>query len=626
MASSWRRAAAARLRDDRSMTVIGWVLYVLVIGLLLLENSTYYMYLAGLTIIYAVAALSLDWIQGRAGQVSIGTGAFIAVGGYSSALAVRANWPLIPSLIVAALAGAVVGFIVGLPALRLRGLYLALATLALQFIVVAIGAQLESSTGSSAGFLMPEGHLAGLTFFVYNRTYLIALALILALVMIGFHRLYRRAPGRAWLTVKESEMAAAVIGLNPTSWKLTAFIGSSAVTGFAGGLLAYYTHVVSSENFTLNFAITFVVMVIIGGVGSMGGVVIGAAIVTLSPSLTPLLTDSLPSGLFFTNWLNTNIFYINTGLFGIVVLLFLLYKPRGIGGAIEDTRRWLIKRLEGRPTTPREEAEEELDAQERAAKGTSEESVQSVPGEATAVTASANANDVILNVERLSVVYRTGARAVDEIDLEVRQGEIVALLGRNGAGKTSTLRAISGFFVSESVRIGGRITLEGKQIQGFSPVATSHLGVVLVPEREKVFPNLTVAEHFRVVKASSSAIDEAMDLFPSLRARSSSQAGLLSGGERQMLALGVAFCMQPKILLIDELSLGLAPVLINRLVSTLKEYQTRTHVPVLLVEQNIGAALEIADRVYIIEGGQIDRSGDASEISREVLISSSLGV
>jgi ABC-type branched-subunit amino acid transport system ATPase component len=146
-----------------------------------------------------------------------------------------------------------------------------------------------------------------------------------------------------------------------------------------------------------------------------------------------------------------------------------------------------------------------------------------------------------------------------------------------------------------------------------------------VPEREKVFPNLTVAEHFKVVKASPEAISEVHELFPSLRERASSPAGLLSGGERQMLALGVAFCMQPKILLIDELSLGLAPVLIKRLLSALREYQSRSNIPILLVEQNVGAALELADRVYILEGGQIDLAGDASEISREALISSSLG-
>jgi len=214
-------------------------------------------------------------------------------------------------------------------------------------------------------------------------------------------------------------------------------------------------------------------------------------------------------------------------------------------------------------------------------------------------------------VRSLGLVYRTGARAIDGIAFEVREGEIVALLGRNGAGKTSTLRAISGFFVADKVRLSGSITLDGRPVLGASPIETSRRGIILVPERDKIFPNLTVAEHLRMTGSSATQRADVQALFPALKDRQASPAGLLSGGERQMLALGVAWCLRPRVLLIDELSLGLAPAIIKRLMASVRQLRGSTGIAILLVEQNVSAALEIADRAYLLEAGRIT-STDAS--------------
>jgi branched-chain amino acid transport system ATP-binding protein len=202
---------------------------------------------------------------------------------------------------------------------------------------------------------------------------------------------------------------------------------------------------------------------------------------------------------------------------------------------------------------------------------------------------------------------------------------VVAILGRNGAGKTSTLRGISGFLLTERSRVTGSIRFAGREIRGMPPMATARLGLILVPEREKIFPNLSVAEHFRVITAEKSDVDEVFAIFPQLERRAQSKAGLLSGGERQMLALAVAFCMHPKLLLVDELSLGLAPAAIARLTAALKEYQKRTGVAILLVEQNVSAAMELADRLYILEAGRVERTGRTSELSEATLMTSALG-
>jgi ABC-type branched-subunit amino acid transport system ATPase component len=151
--------------------------------------------------------------------------------------------------------------------------------------------------------------------------------------------------------------------------------------------------------------------------------------------------------------------------------------------------------------------------------------------------------------------------------------------------------------------------------------------VILVPERDKVFPNLTVAEHLRMCgDRADSRRNEVLELFPALRTRLSSPAGLLSGGERQMLALAMAWCLEPQLLLIDELSLGLAPAVVKRLMTTVRSLSESSQVPILLVEQNVSAAQEIADRVYILEAGRIVSAGTAAEISRAGVLSTSLGV
>ena len=579
----------------------GWLVLIAVAVWLLVAGGTFNQYLAGLVVIYAISALGLDWIQGRAGQVSIGSAAFMAIGGYVTATVANLGVPLPLALLAATAGGAVVGLLVGLPALRLRDLYLALSTLALQFIVQTAGLQYETSTHNDAGFPVPPPSIGSLA--LRGPLWLGLLIALLVLTIIAVRNMYRRAPGRAWLAIKESQMAASVIGVAPTRWKLMAFVASSGLIALSGGLLSYYIVRVFNETFSLNFALSFLAMIIVGGLGSIPGAILGATLITLAPYLLSNLTRVLPEGTPFSGWLSTNIFYINNGLYGLLLLVFLLYQPRGIMGMLQSLGQLIVTR--GRRTVPETVAIlDSIDAPE-------------VEDVAPA--------DAVLAVRDLSLVYRTGALAVSDAALHVAAGEIVALLGRNGAGKTSTLRAISGFFKTDRSRLDGSVVFEGEQILGRSPTVTAHKGLVLVPERDKVFKSLTVAEHFRLVGASEEDRAQSEDIFPALAARAKSPAGLLSGGERQMLALALAWCMNPKLLLIDELSLGLSPVATKTLTESLREYRDRTGVPILVVEQNVAAALEIADRVYIMEAGKIVHSGSASEASKDDVLKWSFG-
>jgi len=225
--------------------------------------------------------------------------------------------------------------------------------------------------------------------------------------------------------------------------------------------------------------------------------------------------------------------------------------------------------------------------------------------------------DNILEVRQLEVVYHRVATAVQGVSLDIPNGSIVALVGTNGAGKTTTLRAISGFLPSENAEItAGEITLQGRRINGALPHQLARCGVILVPERDKVFATLSVAENLEFAAQAGGAInlDRILSYFPQLGTRRSSLAGYLSGGEKQMLAIGMALLCRPTLLLIDELSLGLAPIVIKDLLQRLQLICREFGLTVLLVEQNAKAALAIADYGYVMESGRVVFSGQAAEL------------
>jgi branched-chain amino acid transport system permease protein len=229
----------------------------------------------------------------------------------------------------------------------------------------------------------------------------------------------------------------------------------------------------------------------------------------------------------------------------------------------------------------------------------------------------------VLRTSGLSVTYANGAVGLDDVSLAVPEGTIAAVLGRNGAGKTSLLRAIAGFLRSEHVTVRGQVELAGRRVTAASPMKMHRLGVVFVPERDKVFPGLKVADHLRLVGSGKGDQTAALS-FDWIERRLTSRAGMLSGGERQMLALAMAVGQSPRLLLVDELSLGLAPVIVKELMTALRGLTDVSGVPVVLVEQDAAAALRVADRVFVMDHGQVVWQGasadtDAGEISARYL-------
>ena len=222
-------------------------------------------------------------------------------------------------------------------------------------------------------------------------------------------------------------------------------------------------------------------------------------------------------------------------------------------------------------------------------------------------------SEAILKINDLKVNY-SGIEAVKGISFDVPAGEIITLIGANGAGKSSTLRAIAGLVKPAS----GNIVFEGDDITGKDPTAIVTKGITLVPEGRKIFPDLTVLENLRIgaYLRNDDLTDDlnwVYDLFPRLKERSWQAGGTLSGGEQQMLAVGRALMSRPKVIMMDEPSLGLAPIIVRGIFDIIKEIN-KQGVTVLLIEQNANMALKTADIGYVMETGRITMSGAGSEL------------
>lgn len=289
--------------------------------------STFYLGELALVFIYAIAGIGLMLLTGYTGLVSLGHAAFLAIGAYSHAYFLTHGWPFLLSLPTALLFSAAIGAIVGIPALRMTGIYLAVATLAFAIIVEQVLTHWVSVTGGFRGMAVPLPEIGSLTLHDPLRFYFVCLTILLICLYLAIN-LLRSPTGRAMTAIRDSEISAQSMGIHLAYTKTLAFALSAGFTGLAGSLLAHKIGYLAPDSFTLLTSIQLLLMVVVGGLGSLHGVIYGAIFIGLLPQGIALLRDYLPAQI-------AQIPGLEPGIFGLILVLFLIYEPLGIYG------RWL---------------------------------------------------------------------------------------------------------------------------------------------------------------------------------------------------------------------------------------------------------------------------------------------
>lgn len=783
-----------------------------------LAAESYTLFVIALVALTVIVGVGLNILLGLAGQVSLGHVGFYAIGAYVSGILILKGWDFFAALPVAILVTGLVGALLALPALRVSGPYLAMVTIAFAFIVEHGLIEWKDVTGGANGLMGILPPTLGPILFAEREMALLSVALA-ALCLLSFHALSGSRLGRAMRAVRDSEVAAQSVGLNPVSLKTLAFALSAALAGLAGAVFAPLLMFISPGSFPFSQSILFLFAVVLGGAGTVLGPVIGALVVAGLPELlsdlaeyrllifgalllgvlwiapegvvgliarlrrtdprparnvatdlpallrpaeaAPLEVEGLgisfggvkaasgvsftaapgavtgvigPNGAGKTTVLNMvggfyrpdagtirlgggpNLAgapaykvaragiartYQTTQLFGTLSVLEniriagadavtaeALLAFVGYGGALAaraddlpHVDRRLVEIARALATKPRVLLLDEpaaglmradkdalgvllrriadmgiavilvehdmtmvmgicdhlvvLDAGRPIASGTPPEIRENpqviaayLGGTQTRARGRAlpwrGPRDAVLSALRLTAGYGA-APVLEDVELEVRPGELVALLGANGAGKSTAMKAVSGLLRP----ISGDIVLKDARVSALPAHAIARMGLALVPEGRQVFPELSVRDNILLGASARRDAPDAATLeaelgaqfarFPRLKERAASRAGLLSGGEQQMLALARGLMAKPDILLLDEPSLGLAPAIINEVFDVLAELREEG-VTILLVDQMAALALTVADRAYVLESGRVVKAGTARDLSGDAAL------
>ena len=330
--SSYRADMALR---NRPLEKVRMGLFVALVLIFPFFASNYWLNLANTIAIYTVGALGLNILVGYTGQISLGQGGFMAVGAYSAGLlTLRLGLPFWASLVVASFLTAAVGLVFGLPSLRLKGLYLAVATLAAQQIVEWVVTHWTALTGGTGALVLPSPTLFGLRMNGDFRFYWIAVAAAAATALFTAN-LFRSRVGRAFVAIRDQDIAASAIGVSVFQYKLLAFATSSFFVGLSGALIAHYRSIVTWERFTIETSILFLAMIIIGGLGSVSGSFFGATFMVLLPAMITTLGRSLQGTAPQVAALLPS---VQQGVFGVVIILFLVLEPEGLAKLWRNTK------------------------------------------------------------------------------------------------------------------------------------------------------------------------------------------------------------------------------------------------------------------------------------------------
>ncbi len=322
--STYEKDMALRRTHAQKIRLVLIVIFILVFPFL---ANRYYLTLANQVGIAVIGAIGLNILVGYTGQISLGQGGFMAVGAYTAGiLTARMGMPWWASTIVACFATALVGTVFGIPSLRLKGLYLAIATLAAQEIILWAVKNWDALTGGVDALVVPNPELFGIRMNTDFNFYWLVWILVV-IVTIASVNLFRTHFGRAFIAIRDQDIAASVMGVDLFKYKLLAFAVSSFLVGLAGALTAHYRSIVTWERFTVDVSVTYLAMIIIGGLGSITGSYLGATFMTLLPVVLTNLGRAVKTSFPV---IDSIIPFVQQGMFGLVIILFLILEPEGL--------------------------------------------------------------------------------------------------------------------------------------------------------------------------------------------------------------------------------------------------------------------------------------------------------
>jgi branched-chain amino acid transport system permease protein len=330
--------ALIALSDSRAVWT--WVsLLVLLLLALPLWAGNYVLTLATTICITAIGTIGLNLITGTTGLISLGHSGFLAVGAYAAAILLTDHgWPLVAALPAAGVVSALVGLVVGVPSLRLKGLYLAITTMAFAFIVNHVILYAEPVTHGPNGIFLKRTEFLGIPLGTDRALYYFTLG-VTAVMTLAALNILRTRIGRAWLAIRDHDIAARVMGVNLTTYKLAAFVVSSFFTGIAGALLAVQIRFINIDVFSLLLSIEALAMIIFGGLGSVAGAILGAAFLVLLPEL---IREAFALFGGDQQAFSQYVFQIRALAYGVVIVFFLRFEPHGIMGLWRDTRKYWL--------------------------------------------------------------------------------------------------------------------------------------------------------------------------------------------------------------------------------------------------------------------------------------------
>jgi branched-chain amino acid transport system ATP-binding protein len=546
---------------------------------LALNVNSYYVFVLANVALLAIVGIGLNVLLGLTGQVSLGHVGFYAIGAYAVALlTTRLHWSFwLAWPTAAALAGAV-GALLALPALRAKGPYLAMITIAFGFVVENGIVEWRGLTGGQNGVMGVAAPALGALARGERAVALIALATTGA-VLAGYAWLARGTWGVAMRAVRDSETAAESIGLDPVAIKCAAFAISALCAGAAGGLFAPLAGFVTPQTFGFIQSILFVLVVMIGGSGSVIGPLVGAVVVGVLPELLSNFED------------------VRLLVFGALLLLVLWVAPDGIVGLARRARqRWW-------PATPAS------DSATHAGAATSPLAARQRLG---------------LDVQALTMQFG-GLRAVDDLALTAPAGRITALIGPNGAGKTTALNMLSGYYRASS----GSFALGNQSLSGLSAWRIARAGVARTYQTSQLFGTLSVADNVilaaqrgrlgsllgskRLRAPASRERAAALLAFCGFTGRHDARAADLAHVDRRLVEIARALAIDPDALLLDEPAAGLSRQDKARLATLLRRIAD-AGVTVTLVEHDMALVMAISDQVVVLDAGQRLAAGTPAEI------------